>query len=87
MGGGMMVMRRPAGVTGIFDPTSLETLTGEVARFLLLWQEPKSVKAVVSSHAGIGYSGKVAPGQYTSTFGVRRELGETAATLVRYITS
>jgi AmmeMemoRadiSam system protein B len=62
----MMAMRRPAGVMGIFDPTSLETLTGEVARFLLLWQEPKSVKAVVSSHAGIGYSGKVAPGQYAA---------------------
>jgi hypothetical protein len=41
-----MAMRCLPAVAGIFYPTSLETLTGEVARFLLPWQEPQSVKAV-----------------------------------------
>jgi hypothetical protein len=78
----MMAMRCLPASAGIFDPASLKTLTGEVARFLSPWEVPQSVKAAVSSHAGMGTQVE-SPERCTGAFGVRHELVETTATLVR----
>jgi MEMO1 family protein len=59
-----MAMRRPPAVAGLFYPAQPEALKAEVARLLSSRQAPQSVKAVVSPHAGIGYSGAVAGAVY-----------------------
>ena len=82
----MMAMRCLPAVAGIFYPTSPETFTAALARFLLPWQKPQSVNAAVSSHAGMGTQVE-SPGRCTGAFSVCHELGETAATLVRDMTS
>jgi MEMO1 family protein len=57
-------MRRMPAVAGVFYPAQPETLRAEVGRLLLPRQEPQMVKAVVSPHAGIAYSGMVAGAVY-----------------------
>ncbi|MGH8068614.1 MAG: AmmeMemoRadiSam system protein B [Candidatus Entotheonellia bacterium] len=57
-------MRRTPAVAGLFYPAQPEALKAEVARLLLPRQEPQPVKAVVSPHAGLGYSGAVAGAVY-----------------------
>jgi MEMO1 family protein len=59
-----MAMRRPPAVAGLFYPAQPEALKAEVARLLSSRQAPQSVKAVISPHAGIGYSGAVAGAVY-----------------------
>jgi AmmeMemoRadiSam system protein B len=59
-----MVMRRTPAVAGLFYPAQAEVLKAEVARLLSPRQEPQPVKAVVSPHASIGYSGVVAGAVY-----------------------
>jgi AmmeMemoRadiSam system protein B len=61
-----MAMRRTPAVAGVFYPAQPEALKAEVARLLSPRQEPQRVKAVVSPHAGIGYSGAVAGAIYGS---------------------
>jgi MEMO1 family protein len=57
-------MRRMPAVAGFFYPAQPEALRAEVARLLLPRQQPQPVKAVVSPHAGIAYSGAVAGAVY-----------------------
>jgi len=57
-------MRRPPTVAGSFYPAQPDALKAEVARLLSLTPEPRVVKAVVSPHAGLGYSGAVAGAVY-----------------------
>jgi AmmeMemoRadiSam system protein B len=59
-----MAMRRTPAVAGFFYPGQPEALKAEVARLLEPGPEPQPVKAVVSPHAGIGYSGAVAGAVY-----------------------
>jgi AmmeMemoRadiSam system protein B len=59
-----MAMRRTPAVAGFFYPALAETLKAEVTRLLGPQQEPQVVKAVISPHAGIGYSGAVAGAVY-----------------------
>jgi MEMO1 family protein len=59
-----MAMRRTPAVAGVFYPAQPEALKTEVARLLSPRREPQLVKAVVSPHAGIGYSGTVAGAMY-----------------------
>jgi MEMO1 family protein len=59
-----MAMRRTPAVAGAFYPAQPEALKAEVARLLSPRQEPQPVKAVVSPHAGFGYSGAVAGAMY-----------------------
>jgi hypothetical protein len=47
-------------VAGLFYPAQPETLKAQVAQLLGPRQELHTVKAIVSPHAGIGYSGAVA---------------------------
>jgi len=53
-------MRRPPAVAGSFYPAHPDALQAEVARLLSFAPEPQVVKAVISPHAGLGYSGAVA---------------------------
>ncbi len=57
-------MRRPPAVAGLFHPAQLQALETEVVRLLSSRQEPQPVKAVVSPHPGIGYSGVVTGAVY-----------------------
>jgi hypothetical protein len=57
-------MRRPPAVAGSCYPGQLDALKAEVARLLSPTPEPQVVKAVVSPHAGLGYSGAVAGAVY-----------------------
>jgi hypothetical protein len=57
-------MRRTPAVAGFFYPALAETLKAEVTRLLGPQQEPQAVKAVISPHAAIGYSGAVAGAVY-----------------------
>src|ERR671925_31828 len=57
-------MRRMPAVAGFFYPAQPEALKAEVARLLIPRREPQPVKAVVSPHAGIAYSGAVAGAVY-----------------------
>jgi AmmeMemoRadiSam system protein B len=59
-----MAMRRTPAVAGLFYPAQPGALKAEVARLLSPRQEPQPVKAVISPHAGIGYSGAVAGAVY-----------------------
>jgi MEMO1 family protein len=52
-------MRRPPAVASSFDPAQPDALKAEVARLLSFAPEPQVVKAVISPHAGLGYSGAV----------------------------
>jgi AmmeMemoRadiSam system protein B len=57
-------MRRTPAVAGSFYPAQPEALKAEMARLLVPQQESLPVKAVVSPHAGLGYSGAVAGAVY-----------------------
>jgi AmmeMemoRadiSam system protein B len=57
-------MRRTPAVAGFFYPAQPEALKAEVARLLSPRQALQPVKAVVSPHAGLGYSGAVAGAVY-----------------------
>ena len=57
-------MRRTPAVAGLFYPAQPEALKAEVTRLLSPRQAPQPVKAVVSPHAGLGYSGAVAGAVY-----------------------
>jgi AmmeMemoRadiSam system protein B len=57
-------MRRTPAVAGLFYPAQPETLQAEVRRLLSPRQAPQPVKAIVSPHAGLGYSGTVAGAVY-----------------------
>jgi MEMO1 family protein len=57
-------MRRTPAVAGLFYPAQPEALKAEVARLLSPRPEPQPVAAVVSPHAGLGYSGAVAGAVY-----------------------
>jgi len=57
-------MRRTPAVAGSFYPAQPNALKAQVARLLSPRHEPQTVKAVVSPHAGIDYSGMVAGAVY-----------------------
>jgi MEMO1 family protein len=57
-------MRRRPAVAGSFYPAQPDTLKAEVGRLLCPRHEPQAVKAVVSPHASLGYSGVVAGAVY-----------------------
>jgi hypothetical protein len=59
-----MAMRHTPAVAGRFYPAQPQALETEVARLLSSRQEPQPVKAVVSPHTGISYSGAVAGAVY-----------------------
>jgi AmmeMemoRadiSam system protein B len=59
----MAMQRRPA-VAGFFYPAQPQALKAAVAQLLSSRQEPQPVKAVVSPHAGLAYSGTVAGAVY-----------------------
>jgi MEMO1 family protein len=59
-----MAMRRTPALAEFFYPVQPQALETEVARLLSSRQEPQPVKAVVSPHTGIGYSGAVAGAVY-----------------------
>jgi len=59
-------MQRAPAVAGSFYPAQPHALKAEVARFLVRAPVPQAVKAVVSPHAGLRYSGAVAGAVYAS---------------------
>jgi AmmeMemoRadiSam system protein B len=60
----MIAMRRTPAVAGIFYPAQPDALKAELAYLLPPCQDRQIVKAVVSPHAGIAYSGAVAGAVY-----------------------